>query len=440
MSRHIVIAGAGLAGALLATFLGRRGLRVSLFDHRPDPRTSEHYAGRSINLALSTRGLTALAAIGLDERVIDDAVPMRGRMMHALDSSLTFQPYARDGRSILSISRGGLNRVLIDAAQATGNVTVEFGARVRDVDLDRPALIVESGGQRRDIAGDVVIGCDGAFSAVRGRMMQLDRFSYAQVYLEHGYKELHIDPADNGGFRMEPNALHIWPRHELMLIALPNDDGSFTCTLFLPFDGNDSFASIADADAAVEFFATHFPDALALMPNLREQWNTHPTSSLHHVSCWPWHHNRRVLLIGDAAHAIVPFYGQGMNAAFEDCLALDRLLEEHGVDAFEDVIPLFAAERKRHTDAIRDLAVENFVEMRSKVADVAFLQRKKLEATLGRAFPETYRSLYEMVSFSTVGYADARAIADEQNAVIDGAPENTLGLLTLALMRQLASG
>jgi kynurenine 3-monooxygenase len=309
--------------------------------------------------------------------------------------------------------------------------------RVRDVDLDRPALIVESAAGRREIDGDLVIGCDGAFSAVRGRMLHLDRFTYAQVYLEHGYKELHINPSAAGGFEMEPNALHIWPRHELMLIALPNDDGSFTVTLFLPFEGENSFASIRDSDEAVGFFERFFPDALKLMPDLRHQWDTHPTSSLHHVSCWPWHHRNRVLLLGDAAHAIVPFYGQGMNAAFEDCLALDRLIGELGVDALDQVIPAFATERKRHTDAIRDLAVENFVEMRSKVADPAFLQRKQLESVLGKAFPEQYRPLYEMISFSTLGYADARVIAAAQNAAIDEAPENTLGLLVLAFIRRL---
>ena len=435
--RPIVIAGAGLAGSLLAVMLAQRGHRVLVLERRPDLRTVEIPAGRSINLALSARGLEALERVGLADAVRAFGLPMRGRMMHSPTGELAFQAYGRSDEAILSVSRRRLNEVLMSEAERHG-AELAFEARVRTVDVQNSRIVVERHGDEETIDATLIVGADGAFSAVRSCLMRRDRFDFAQTYIEHGYKELTIPPAADGGFRMDPEALHIWPRHNFMLIALPNPDHTFTCTLFLAFEGEHSFAGLQSDDDVRAFFDEHFADAVPHLPRLVEEFRENPTSSLVYTACKPFHAGESVVLIGDAAHAIVPFYGQGMNAAFEDCTALDRILEEH--EDVGEAVRAYTAERKPNADAIRDLALYNFIVMRERVADPAFLARRKLETTLEQAFPETYRSLYGMVTFSTVPYAEAQATADAQTAFLDADDGRVrAGLLALAHVRSLMS-
>lgn len=417
----ITIAGAGLAGSLMAVLLARRGHRVTLVEQRPDPRAAGFKGGRSINLALSTRGIVALERAGLAKLVLEDGVPMPGRMLHEPDGRTVFQAYSKDPTDHLnSVSRAGLNIALLDAVDALPNVTIHFEHRAVDADLANATLTTETpDGMAHAHAGDLLIGADGASSGVREALSKSDRFDYSQSYLEHGYKELRIPPTAGGEFAMPPNALHIWPRGRTMMIALPNADRSFTCTLFWPYRGPDSFETINTARRALEYFERAQPDAVPLMPTLAEDFASNPVSSLVTIRCWPWARGR-TLLIGDAAHAIVPFYGQGMNAAFEDCLLLDDALAPPNApppsshDDIERAIARFAAERKPHADAIADLALHNFVEMRDRTASTTFLLKKKLEQKLHAWFPNRFTPLYNMISFTTIPYADVRARARTQ--------------------------
>lgn len=403
------VLGAGLSGALMAIYLGRQGYNVAVYDRRADPRTDPLAGGRSINLAISTRGLHALEGVDLAGTVLEMAVPMRGRMMHDDTGKLTFQPYGVDPTQVInSVSRNGLNRLLIEAAASQPNVQLCFDKKCVDVDLENAAVVFVDtvSGAVQTIDGGIVVAADGAFSVTRRQMYRLDRFNYEQVYLDHGYKELTIPPRADGGFALAPNALHIWPRGGFMMIALPNQDGSFTCTLFWPFEGPNSFANLK-TDADVEgFFRETFPDAVPLMPTLVEDYFQNPTSSLVTVRCSPWHFQDRIVLLGDACHAVVPFYGQGANAAFEDCVVLDHCLRNMAPD-WERAFATFGAQRKPHADALATLAVDNFIEMRDRVASRAFLARKRLEKILHRVFPRWFVPLYTMVTFSRIPYADA---------------------------------
>ncbi|MBW7906858.1 MAG: FAD-dependent monooxygenase [Phycisphaerae bacterium] len=419
---HCVLIGGGLAGGLLAATLGQAGLRVDLYERRPDPEAGQSVGGRSINLAVSTRGISALQRVGLADEVLAQAIPMRGRMIHSRDGSLHYQPYDKDpARCINSVGRGALNRITIAAARRMPNVRVHFNQRCIDADLDRPAASLFDGdaGCAHDVAGDLLIGVDGAFSAVRRAMQRLDRFDYRQDYLAHGYKELTIPPASDGGFRMERHALHIWPRHSFMMIALPNPDGSFTCTLFYPFDGPRGFASIRGDDDVRRFFEEQFPDAVPLMPTLLEDFRRNPTGSMVTVRCRPWRYRDRVVLVGDAAHAVVPFYGQGANAGFEDVAELDDCLRGHGGDV-ERALAEYEARRKPNTDALAELALANFVEMRDKTASRAFRAYKRLDRTLHRLLPGWYTPLYTLVSFTTTPYAEALRRATRQDRAVFG--------------------
>lgn len=414
---HVAIAGAGLVGSLLAIQLGKRGYRVTLTERRPDPREAGFIGGRSINLALSVRGITALKRVGLDERVLQDAIRMPGRMLHDDQGELTFQPYSSDpSDAIHSVSRSGLNITLLEEVARQPSVKMRFAERCVDVDLEAPAIEVErESGERERIEADYVIGCDGAFSAVREKMRIQNRFNYAQQYLDHGYKELTIppaaecgvDPSLHDGFAMDPNALHIWPRGHYMMIALPNADRTFTCTLFWPYEGPESFAVLDTEEEVVEFFETHFPDAVPLMPTLASDFMKNPIGSLVTIRCSPWEMGGKVLIMGDAAHAIVPFYGQGMNAGFEDCRLFGEMIDEFGFD-LEHVIRHFAQERVDDAEAIADLALENFIEMRDSVADPMFQLRKRVEHALHAKDPDRYTPLYNLVSFSNMPYAEAR--------------------------------
>lgn len=418
-SKHAVVVGAGLVGALWTVFLARRGYRVDVYERRPDMRRAGYSGGRSINLAMSVRGWAAIEKAGIRERIERVAIPMPGRMMHDLNGNLTFQPYGREGQAIYSVSRGGLNLELLNIADAYENVHFHFEHRCLDVDLERPFITFEDlrTGEHKTVEAPLIFGADGAFSAVRYALQRTDRFNYAQHYIEHGYKELTIPPGPDGRHRMEPHALHIWPRKQFMLIALPNADGSFTCTLFLPFEGETAFEHLTTEEAVLDFFQRFFPDAVPLMPTLLEDFRHNPTSSLVTTRCYPWQWQGRILLIGDAAHAIVPFYGQGMNAGFEDCTILDRMYDEYGGD-WARILPDFSAQRKKDGDAILELALRNFIEMRDLVADPKFLLRKKIAARLHERYPE-FLPVYSMVSFSNIPYHIALREEDRQNELFE---------------------
>ena len=408
-AKSVTIVGAGLGGALMAVFLGKAGHRVAVYERRPDPRKVAGGRSRSINLAISTRGLAALERVELERALLSVAVPMRGRMLHQADGHLAFQPYGHEAHHVInSVSRAGLNRLLVEAAEEMPNVEVHFGRRCVDVDLPRATCTFADaeGSGTASVGADLVIGADGAYSEVRLALQKTDRFEYAQSYLGHGYKELSVPPTADGGFRMEANALHIWPRGGFMMIALPNVDGSFTATCFWPFEGPGSFATVRTREEVRAYFQQVFPDAVALIPDLEEGFLANPVGSLVTVRCAPWRFEDRAVLLGDAAHAIVPFYGQGANAAFEDCIVLDECLRERASD-LGAALALYEARRKAHADALADLALGNFLEMRDKTASRTFLFGKKVEKALARLFPGRFVPLYYMITFSRTPYADA---------------------------------
>ncbi len=414
---RITLIGGGLAGGLLATYLGRAGHDVTLYERRSDPGAGNFVGGRSINLALSTRGIDALQRVGLADEILSHAIQMRGRMIHDRAGGLHFQPYDKDPtKCINSIGRAALNSVTLAAAQKLPNVRVLFDHRCVDVDLDRPSarLVHTVTNAETVVESDLLIGVDGAFSAVRKSMQRLERFDYRQDYLRHGYKELTIPPGPGGEFRMEREALHIWPRRSFMMIALPNPDGSFTCTLFYPFEGAASFDALRTDDDVRRFFANEFPDAVPLMPTLLADYRANPTGAMVTVRCRPWQHQGKVAIVGDAAHAVVPFYGQGMNAAFEDVVALDESFQQHGPD-WRRVFEEYEKSRKANCDALADLAIGNFIEMRDKTASRSFRLRKKVERALHTVFPWWYLPLYGMVSFSCIPYAEAVRRAKRQD-------------------------
>jgi kynurenine 3-monooxygenase len=417
---RFTIVGAGLAGPLLACYLGRAGYRVDLYEKRPDPRTTGEQGGRSINLALSVRGIEALREVGLADEVLRDAIPMRGRMMHSRAGRLSFQPYGKDdSESINSVSRAGLNVTLLNAAERCPSVRCHFRQRCTGVDLATATLELtdEATGAKTRLAGDRVVGADGVYSAVRAEMQKHERFDYAQEYLTHGYKELTIPPGPHGDHLLEKHALHIWPRHAFMMIALPNRDGSFTCTLFYPLEGERSFATLRTDDDVIRLFEEEFSDAVPLMPTLEEDFRNNPTGTLVTVRCRPWHASGWVVLLGDACHAVVPFLGQGMNAAFEDCTVLAECLKRHAPE-WETAFRTFEERRKPHTDALAGLCVDNFLEMRDRVGSRAFLLRKKGEVFLHRLFPRWYLPLYTLVTFTRRPYAEAVRRARIQDRVV----------------------
>jgi kynurenine 3-monooxygenase len=449
-----VLIGSGLAGGLLAAYLGRRGYEVDLYERRADPREGNIVGGRSINLAISTRGIHALEQVGLADEALRCAIPMRGRMIHDKSGELHFSPYDVDPKKCInSIGRAALNTTVIEAAQRNSNVRVHFNHKCTGAEIDSATvrLVSETAagspklrGGEAPVAeitarGDALIGVDGAFSAVRKSMQsEIAKFEYDESYLAHGYKELTIPPETDGSWRMEKNALHIWPRKSFMMIALPNPDGSFTCTLFWEFEGPRSFATTKTDDDVRRFFDEEFPDAVSLMPSLLDDFRNNPTGSLVTIRCAPWFYRDKACLVGDAAHAVVPFYGQGMNAAFEDCVVLDECLEEFPENR-EHAFAEYFHRRKENADALADLAIGNFIEMRDKTASKTFRAKKKLDHMLEAALPGIYLPLYTMVTFTRMPYAKAAKRAQIQDALVYVSLFLIVAILIAAMLWVVAS-
>ncbi len=425
IEKDVVIVGGGLVGSLLATMLAKRGHEVTVFERRSGRSGAGKSAGRSINLVVTRRGLEALRLVGLDRPVLDLTVSVRGRMMHSSSGDLSYQPYGRDESECnYSISRSGLNAFLVDRAREEGADFV-FDHELTGGDPETGILHFKdcSSGASVEVKAGVVFGTDGAFSALRASFRKYAGFEDSIEWLEHGYKEFLIPPGPNGEFQLEKNALHIWPRGEFMLMALPNLDASFTGTFYLRNEGDPSFESLGgtatQAPSEVRrLFERNFPDFVSLVPDFEDQFFANPTGTLGTVRCYPWHCGSRFLLLGDAAHAVVPFFGQGMNTGFEDCTLLIRLLEENGEGEWGDVFRDLSERRKRHADAIAAMAIENFSEMREKVGDKTFLLRKAVEHRLEEVMPEIYRSRYSMVMFSSIPFADAQDVGAIQDEII----------------------
>jgi len=414
----ITIAGAGPVGTLLAIILARHGHSVNLFESRPDSRLKSIYQGKSINIALSDRGWLALEAVGLDRLVKQQAIAMHKRIMHAIDGSLTEQAYGKESQAIWSVSRAGINEQLLDLAEQEPLISIKFDQRLVDVNFDNACASFLHEHNIEKVSADILFGADGAYSKVRRLAQETPRFSYSQSYMPQSYIELHIPANDDGSFKMAKDALHIWPRNKFMLIALPNPDGSFTCTLFLDFQGDVSFASLTERDNVEQFFQANFADAMALLENPIDDFMAKTANPLFLVKVDPWVINEKVALIGDAAHAMVPFYGQGMNCGFEDCRELGQLITQYNHN-WSKIFPAYQAQRKINADAITELAQRNFIEMSEHSGQARFLLQKKIEAEFHQRHPELWTPLYSMVTFSPdIPYSTALAIGDIQQVIM----------------------
>ncbi len=422
--QNVLIIGAGLCGSLLALRLGQRGYNVAVYEMRPDLRKVDISAGRSINLAFSDRGNKAMKLVGLEDKVKELCIPMHGRMIHDTHGNTFQSNYSgRDHEYINSISRGGLNALLLDEAEQHENINIYFNKKCKSVDFEKTTARFKDYHTKEEFVedADIIIATDGAGSVMR-KSYYLGKkflFSFSQAYLTHGYKELSILPKPNGDYKIHKNALHIWPRGSFMLIALPNLDGSFTVTLFLSYaEGEYNFNNLIDEDTVLEFFRKEFPDALALMPNLIDDFFENPTAPLGTIKCSPWHYKGNTLLMGDAAHAIVPFYGQGMNASFEDVVEFDAILDKYKGN-WETVFTAYEKTRKKDTDAIADLAIDNFHEMKDHVANPIFQEKRKIEMALEKEFPNEYSSKYSLVTFNEdIGYREAMLKGRAQDKAI----------------------
>lgn len=420
-NKQAIIIGAGLVGSLWAVYLSKAGYKVTIYERRPDIRKAEISAGKSINLALSVRGWTALDAVGVGDEIRKIAIPMSGRMMHDLEGNLTYQPYGKEGQAIYSVSRGKVNATMMDIAENHGNATIHYNHDCLKTDLNKGIAYIKNNltGEQFEVQADVIFAADGAFSAVRYNSMQkLDRFNYSQNYIADGYREILLPANEDGSYRLDKNALHIWPRGRFMMIALANEDGSFTCTLFMPHEGDKfAFDKLTSKEAVNDFFQTVFPDFYEMMPNIADAWEDHPLSNLAIIRCYPWAHGK-VALMGDAAHATVPFYGQGMNAGFEDCTVMNRLMQKHN-ENWEAIFEEYSIERKPDGDALQDLSLDNYFVMRDFVADPDFLLRKKIEAKFSEMYPNKWLPLYSQVTFSNIRYSVAYNQGKKQSEIMD---------------------
>ncbi len=415
------IIGAGLVGSLWAVYLSKARYQVTLYERRPDIRKADIVAGKSINLALSVRGWTALDKVGVGDEIRKIAIPMYGRMMHDLEGNLTYQQYGKEDQAIFSVSRGKINATMMDIAETYGKAKIFYRHACEGVNTETGEAFLhnELTNERFTVKADVVFAADGAFSSVRYNSFQKrNRFTYSQNYIEDGYRELLLPANADGSYKMDKNALHIWPRGRFMLIALANEDGSFTCTLFMPYENDRySFDQLTSKEKVEEFFKEVFPDFYTMMPHVADSWEDHPLSSLAIVRCMPWHAGK-VALMGDAAHATVPFYGQGMNAGFEDCRVLFELMEKHQ-ENWTAVFEEYSKVRKPDGDALQDLSLDNYLVMRDYVADPAFILRKKIEAKFSELYPERWMPLYSQVTFSNIRYSDAYRQGQVQNGIMD---------------------
>ncbi len=418
--KEVTIVGAGLVGSLWAVYMSKAGYNVKIFEKRSDIRKTDIAAGKSINLALSTRGWKAFETVGIADEIRKIAIPMYGRTMHDLEGNLTYQPYGLDDQAIYSVSRGGINAKMMDIAEDHGTTQIHFNELCTDVELAKGVAYFKNleSGEETKVESDLIFAADGAFSAVRYNAMQkLDRFNYEQRYIDDGYREILLPANDDGSYKLEKNTLHIWPRGRFMLIALPNEDGSFTCTLFMPHRDNEySFENLKAREDINDFFKNVFPDFFELMPNVAEAWADHPLSSLAIIRCYPWAHGKTVLM-GDAAHATVPFYGQGMNSGFEDCSIMWELMQQHNQD-WKTIFEAFQVSRKPNGDAVQNLSLDNYYVMRDYVGDPEFLLQKKFERRISELYPEKYMPLYSQVSFSHIPYAEAYEKGKEQDKFI----------------------
>ena len=422
MKKSVTIVGAGLVGSLLSIYLSKRGYKVNVFERRADMRLETMSAGRSINLALSDRGWRGLEGVGIADDIKKIAIPMYGRFIHHKDGTNAYQPYGKDNQAIYSVSRADINMKLMDLAEQQENVNIHFNKKCTLINRKDLAITFEDNltKETSNSSADLLFGADGAFASSRlSIQLQSDRFEYNQHYIDCGYKELIIPAGKNGEFLLDKNALHIWPRGSFMMIALPNPDGNFTCTLFLPFEGEKSFSNLKTDKQVEEFFKSEFSDAFTLMPTLISDFKTNATASLVTVKCFPWVFDNKIGLIGDAAHAIVPFYGQGMNCGFEDCVVLNELIEKHN-DDWDIIFPEYEQLRKPDGDAIADLAIANFVEMRDKTADPKFILQKKIEAKFSQHYPDKWIPLYSMVTYSPhIRYSTALKEGQKQQKIMD---------------------
>jgi len=426
MSEKITQIGAGLAGPLLATNLARLGYHVDIYERRPDMRIESNSAGRSINLALSARGINALKEVRIYDQIKPLTIPMKGRMIHDMNGSTHLQPYGqRKAEVIRSISREQLNKQLMTLAESTGKVKIHFNKKCTNVDLDKESVTFKDtqSDETTRIQAELIIGVDGSASAVRGAMVVSDKINFTYEPLEHGYKELTMPPDSIGNFQMEPKALHVWPRGQFMLIALPNLNKTFTCTLFFPLEGPLSFETVIASDDVIKLFEDQFPDALGMMPGVVEEFLSNPVGKLGTVFCDPWHVGSQALLMGDAAHAVVPFFGQGMNASFQDCSLLRKLINKHSGD-WAVILSEFSRIHVKNGHSIAKMAIENYLEMRDHVNDPIYKKRRKLELKMERMFPDEFIPRYSMVSFHQTPYSEVYKRGEKQHKIIEAMLKN----------------
>ncbi len=421
MGKNVTIIGAGLVGSLWAVYLSRAGYKVTIFERRSDIRKADISAGKSINLALSVRGWKALDDVGVGDEVRKIAIPMHGRVMHDKEGRLTYQPYGKEGQAIYSVSRGKINATMMDIAENVGKAIIQYNHECHKVDFENSIAFVRNSitGEEIQVKSDLIFASDGAFSAVRYNSMQkLPRFNYSQRFIEDGYREILLPANSDGSYKMDKNALHIWPRGRFMMIALANEDGSFTGTLFMPHENHKyAFDKLKSKDDVDSFFKDVFPDFYEMMPNIGDAWQDHPLSSLAIIRCHPWT-NGKVALMGDSAHATVPFYGQGMNSGFEDCTVLNDLMMKHN-ENWGAIFEEYNETRKPDGDALQDLSLDNYYEMRDYVADESFLLRKKIEAKYTELYPKKWLPLYSQVTFSTIPYHVAYNQGKIQESIMD---------------------